>query len=56
MQNPLQTFKSSLLFSSHQRVVQDLGEVIKDAKNRLGYAKTVLAGWSGGGWTACPPA
>ena len=32
-----------------EKVVQDLGEVIKDAKNRLGYAKVVLAGWSGGG-------
>jgi alpha-beta hydrolase superfamily lysophospholipase len=32
-----------------EKVVQDLGEVIKDAKNRLGYTKVVLAGWSGGG-------
>jgi pimeloyl-ACP methyl ester carboxylesterase len=32
-----------------EKVVEDLGEVIKDAKNRLGYAKVVLAGWSGGG-------
>jgi pimeloyl-ACP methyl ester carboxylesterase len=32
-----------------EKVVQDLGEVIKDAKNRLGYQKVVLAGWSGGG-------
>jgi pimeloyl-ACP methyl ester carboxylesterase len=31
------------------KVVQDLGEVIADAKNRLGYSKVVLAGWSGGG-------
>lgn len=32
-----------------EKVVEDLGECIKDAKNRLGYAKVVLAGWSGGG-------
>src|SRR6201998_4209006 len=32
-----------------EKVVQDLGECIKDAKNRLGYEKVVLAGWSGGG-------
>lgn len=32
-----------------EKVVQDLGEVIADAKNRLGYSKVVLAGWSGGG-------
>lgn len=32
-----------------EKVVQDLGEAIKDAKNRLGYTKVVLAGWSGGG-------
>ena len=32
-----------------EKVVQDLGEAVKDAKNRLGYAKVVLAGWSGGG-------
>ena len=32
-----------------EKVVQDLGEVISDAKNRLGYSKIVLAGWSGGG-------
>ena len=32
-----------------EKVVEDLGEVIKDAKNRLGYSKVVLAGWSGGG-------
>ena len=32
-----------------EKVVQDLGEVIGDAKKRLGYAKVVLAGWSGGG-------
>jgi alpha-beta hydrolase superfamily lysophospholipase len=32
-----------------EKVVEDLGEAIKDAKNRLGYAKVVLAGWSGGG-------
>ena len=32
-----------------EKVVQDLGECIKDAKNRLGYDNVVLAGWSGGG-------
>ena len=32
-----------------EKVVEDLGEVIKDAKTRLGYSKVVLAGWSGGG-------
>ena len=32
-----------------EKVVEDLGECIKDAKNRLGYPKVVLAGWSGGG-------
>ncbi|MBV8965812.1 MAG: alpha/beta fold hydrolase, partial [Mycobacteriaceae bacterium] len=32
-----------------EKVVQDLGECIKDAKTRLGYHKVVLAGWSGGG-------
>ena len=32
-----------------EKVVQDLGECIKDAKERLGYEKVVLAGWSGGG-------
>ena len=32
-----------------EKVVQDLGAVITDAKNRLGYSKVVLAGWSGGG-------
>jgi pimeloyl-ACP methyl ester carboxylesterase len=32
-----------------EKVVEDLGECIKDAKNRLGYKKVVLAGWSGGG-------
>ena len=32
-----------------EKVVEDLGECIKDAKNRLGYSKVVLAGWSGGG-------
>src|SRR3979490_1052550 len=32
-----------------EKVVEDLGECIKDAKNRLGYEKVVLAGWSGGG-------
>ena len=32
-----------------EKVVEDLGRVIDDAKNRLGYSKVVLAGWSGGG-------
>ena len=32
-----------------EKVAEDLGECIKDAKNRLGYRKVVLAGWSGGG-------
>lgn len=32
-----------------EKVVEDLGEVIEDAKNRLGYSTVVLAGWSGGG-------
>src|SRR5258705_9203299 len=32
-----------------EKVVEDLGECIKDARNRLGYEKVVLAGWSGGG-------
>ena len=32
-----------------EKVVEDLGACIKDAKNRLGYEKVVLAGWSGGG-------
>ena len=32
-----------------EKVVQDLGEVVADARNRLGYRKVVLAGWSGGG-------
>lgn len=32
-----------------EKVVEDLGEVIKDAKSRLSYSKVVLAGWSGGG-------
>lgn len=32
-----------------EKVVQDLGQCINDAKNRLGYSKVVLAGWSGGG-------
>ncbi len=32
-----------------EKVACDLGEAIYDAKNRLGYQKIVLAGWSGGG-------
>ena len=31
-----------------EKVVEDLGECIKDAKNRLGYDKVVLVGNSGG--------
>jgi dienelactone hydrolase len=32
-----------------EKVVQDLGAVISDAKSRFGYVKIVLAGWCGGG-------
>lgn len=32
-----------------EKVACDLGEAICDAKQRLGYSKIVLAGWSGGG-------
>lgn len=32
-----------------EKVVLDLGACIRDAKERLGYRKVVLAGWSGGG-------
>ena len=32
-----------------EKVVEDLGEAVADARNRLGYSKVVLAGWSGGG-------
>jgi pimeloyl-ACP methyl ester carboxylesterase len=32
-----------------EKVVEDLGAVIKDATERLGYSRVVLAGWSGGG-------
>ncbi len=32
-----------------EKVVLDLGACIKDARERLGYQKVVLAGWSGGG-------
>ncbi|MCB1265325.1 MAG: alpha/beta fold hydrolase [Mycobacterium sp.] len=32
-----------------EKVVEDLGEVVKDATTRLGYTRVVLAGWSGGG-------
>ena len=32
-----------------EKVACDLGEAIVDAKQRLGYDKIVLAGWSGGG-------
>ncbi|MGB0114777.1 MAG: hypothetical protein WBP59_16280 [Ilumatobacteraceae bacterium] len=32
-----------------EKVACDLGEAICDAKERLGYSRIVLAGWSGGG-------
>jgi alpha-beta hydrolase superfamily lysophospholipase len=32
-----------------EKVAQDLGAAIKDARERLGYERVVLAGWSGGG-------
>lgn len=32
-----------------EKVACDLGEAICDARDRLGYARIVLAGWSGGG-------
>ena len=32
-----------------EKVACDLGEAITDAKDRLGYERIVLAGWSGGG-------
>ena len=32
-----------------EKVVVDLGACIRDAKERLGYDKVILAGWSGGG-------
>lgn len=32
-----------------EKVVADLGVVIADAKERLGYERVVLVGWSGGG-------
>jgi dienelactone hydrolase len=32
-----------------ENVLLDLGECIRDARERLGYQKVVLAGWSGGG-------
>ena len=32
-----------------EKVVLDLAACIRDAKERLGYSKVVLAGWSGGG-------
>ena len=32
-----------------EKVVADLGQVVTDAKERLGYEQVVLAGWSGGG-------
>jgi len=34
-----------------ENVLLDLGACIRDAKERLGYEKVVLAGWSGGGAT-----
>ncbi|MBP6996286.1 MAG: alpha/beta fold hydrolase [Phycicoccus sp.] len=32
-----------------EKVVQDLGACIKDARERLGYRNVILGGWSGGG-------
>ncbi len=32
-----------------EKVICDLGAVVRDAKQRLGYEKVVLGGWSGGG-------
>ncbi len=32
-----------------EKVAADLGAAVADARDRLGYAKVVLAGWSGGG-------
>lgn len=32
-----------------EKVVQDLGACVRDAKERLGYKNVILAGWSGGG-------
>lgn len=32
-----------------EKVVCDLGAVVRDAKERLGYTKVILGGWSGGG-------
>ncbi len=32
-----------------EKVAQDLGAAVRDARDRLGYTNVVLAGWSGGG-------
>lgn len=32
-----------------EKVVADLGQVVRDARERLGYEQVTLAGWSGGG-------
>jgi pimeloyl-ACP methyl ester carboxylesterase len=32
-----------------EKVVVDLGAAVRDAKDRLGYGRVVLGGWSGGG-------
>ncbi|MCC5579965.1 alpha/beta fold hydrolase [Microtetraspora sp. AC03309] len=32
-----------------EKVVQDLGACVRDARERLGYRNVILAGWSGGG-------
>ena len=32
-----------------EKVVADMGACVRDAKERLGFEKVVLAGWSGGG-------
>jgi pimeloyl-ACP methyl ester carboxylesterase len=36
-----------------EKVALDLGACVRDAKERLGYRKVVLAGWSGGGSLSC---
>jgi pimeloyl-ACP methyl ester carboxylesterase len=36
-----------------EKVAVDLGACVRDAKERLGYRKVVLAGWSGGGSLSC---
>ncbi|HET8707011.1 MAG TPA: alpha/beta fold hydrolase [Pseudomonadales bacterium] len=36
-----------------EKVATDLGECVRDAKQRLGYEKVILGGWSGGGSLSC---